>query len=325
MARRRRGLPVDGVLLLDKPQGLSSNHALQRARRLFQAQKAGHTGTLDPMATGLLPVLFGEATKFSSQLLEADKVYRTRVELGASTDTGDAEGAVIERRPVPRLEEAEVAGMIDGFIGEQEQLPPMYSALKHQGRKLYELAREGKTVERAARRICVYDARLLSASFAGSAPWFDLEVRVSKGTYVRTLAGDMAKALGCEGHISQLRRLKTGPFDADGMLTLEALEALEDQSAREATLAPIDVLLEHLPAHQLSDAGREALRFGRPARAEPLAATPPTAESVAGDGEGVLTRLYHDEAFVGLGAVDTSGDIVPRRLLSSFVAGAKTD
>ncbi|MBY6031440.1 tRNA pseudouridine(55) synthase TruB [Halomonas denitrificans] len=320
MARRRRGLPIDGVLLLDKPKGMSSNFALQRARRLYQAQKAGHTGTLDPMATGLLPVLFGEATKFSSHLLEADKVYRTRVELGRSTDTGDAEGNVIAEGVVPSLCEADVASMVDSFIGEQDQLPPMYSALKHQGRKLYELAREGKSVDRATRRIRVYDARLLSASLAGNAPAFELEVRVSKGTYVRTLAEDMAKALGCEGHISQLRRLKTGPFDAEGMLDFERLEA-DDAAAREAHLAPIDSLLQHLPAHRLSEAGVAAMRFGRTARGE--VEQHALAQMTAS--EGSLYRLYQGESFIGLGLVEPVGDIVPRRLLSSFVAGSGQD
>ncbi|WP_417329827.1 tRNA pseudouridine(55) synthase TruB [Halomonas cupida] len=315
MARRRRGLPVDGVLLLDKPQGMSSNHALQRARRLFQAQKAGHTGTLDPMATGLLPVLFGEATKFSQHLLDADKVYRTRVELGASTDTGDAEGEVVARSTVPALEESDLTAMMAGFVGEQQQTPPMYSALKLNGRKLYELAREGKSVERASRAIKVYDTRLLSASLDSASPNFDIEVRVSKGTYVRTLAEDMARALGCDGHISQLRRLKTGPFDASGMVSLEMLEALPDQAAREAQLAPIDSLLKHLPAHQLSVKGARALTYGQPARQE----LDTTMARDVGDGP---VRLYHDEAFIGLGVVEPEGDIVPRRLLSSFVAGS---
>ncbi|HET8790396.1 MAG TPA: tRNA pseudouridine(55) synthase TruB, partial [Modicisalibacter sp.] len=161
MARRRRGLPIDGVLLLDKPQGISSNHALQRARRLLQAQKAGHTGTLDPMATGLLPVCLGEATKFSSHLLEADKVYRARVRLGEITTTGDAEGVIIERREVADLGDADIESVLARFRGEIEQVPPMYSALKHQGRPLYQLAREGKTIERAPRRVTVYDTRLL--------------------------------------------------------------------------------------------------------------------------------------------------------------------
>ncbi|WP_445000162.1 tRNA pseudouridine(55) synthase TruB [Halomonas mongoliensis] len=307
MARRRRGLPVNGVLLLDKPGGMSSNHALQRARRLFQAQKAGHTGTLDPMATGLLPVCFGEATKFSAHLLAADKVYRTRVELGTVTDTGDAEGEVIERCAVPALTAADVKGVLERFHGEIEQIPPMYSALKHQGRKLYELAREGKSIERAARRVTVYDARLLA--FEGHA--FELEVKVSKGTYVRTLAEDIARALGSGGHISMLRRLATGPFDGDslggkGMLSLEALEALPDQAAREAVLLPVDVLVEHLPRLEVDAAAAQRLTHGQSARLD-----------AAGVAVGETPRLYCDGAFLGLGAVTSPQEVAPKRLLST--------
>lgn len=300
MARRRRGLPVDGVLLLDKPQGVSSNHALQRARRLLQAQKAGHTGTLDPMATGLLPVCFGEATKFTAFLLDADKIYRTRVELGVVTDTGDAEGEVIERRAVPRLTEADVEGVLERFRGEIDQVPPMYSALKHQGRKLYELAREGKSVARAARRVTVYDARLLA--FMGDA--FELEVRVSKGTYVRTLAEDIGQALGCGAHISALRRLATGPFTGDGMVTLEALEALPEQATREATLLPVDVLVEHLPRLAVDTEAARRLAHGQLARV------------AHGLVEGETPRLYYDGAFMGLGVVTTPQEVAPKRLLS---------
>ncbi|MDW7745810.1 tRNA pseudouridine(55) synthase TruB [Halomonas sp.] len=302
MARRRRGLPVNGVLLLDKPAGLSSNHALQRARRLFQAQKAGHTGTLDPMATGLLPVCFGEATKFSAHLLEADKVYRTRVELGAITDTGDAEGEVVERRAVPRLTEADLEGVLERFRGEIEQVPPMYSALKHQGRKLYELAREGKSIERAARRVRVYDARLLSLADTA----FELEVRVSKGTYIRTLAEDIGQALGCGAHISALRRLGTGPFTSEGMLTLDALEALPGQAERAAVLLPVDVLVDHLPRLEVDAAAASRLTHGQAARVE--------TDELAGD---ETARLYCDGAFLGLGVVAGPQEVAPKRLLSS--------
>lgn len=305
MARRRRGLPVNGVLLLDKPKGLSSNHALQRARRLLQAQKAGHTGTLDPMATGLLPLCFGEATKFSAHLLEADKGYRTRVELGTLTDTGDAEGEVVERREVPRLSEADIEGVLARFRGEIEQVPPMHSALKHQGRKLYELAREGRTIERAARRVTVYDARLLALEVDA----LELEVRVSKGTYIRTLAEDIGRALGCGAHISALRRLKTGPFAAsDGMLTLEALEALPDQAAREAALLPLDVLVAHLPCLEVDAAAAQRLTHGQPARV------------THGLAAGETPRLYRDGAFLGLGTVTTPQEVAPKRLLSSAAA-----
>jgi len=303
MARRRRGLPVNGIVLLDKPKGLSSNHALQRVRRLFDAQKAGHTGTLDPMATGLLPICLGEATKFSSHLLEADKVYRTRVELGVITDTGDAEGVAVERHDVPELTAQDVETVLARFRGDIDQVPPMYSALKHQGKKLYELAREGKQVERAARRVSVYDARLLS--FEGTA--FELEVSCSKGTYIRTLAEDIGKALGCGGHISQLRRIKTGPFDGDAMWTLDALEALTDQAAREAELMPVDMLVDHLPSLAVDESAYGRLAHGQPARLAIGDALPPDA----------LARLYYAESFIGLGVVKGSQEVAPKRLLST--------
>ncbi|MFO7908566.1 MAG: tRNA pseudouridine(55) synthase TruB [Halomonas sp.] len=302
MARRRRGLPVNGVLLLDKPKGMSSNHALQRVRRLLEAQKAGHTGTLDPMATGLLPICLGEATKFSAHLLEADKVYRTRVELGVITDSGDAEGAVIERREVPELTAEQVERALSRFRGEIEQVPPMYSALKYQGKKLYELAREGRHVERAARRINVYDARLLSLDDRA----FELEVSCSKGTYIRTLAEDIGLVLGCGAHISALRRLKTGPFGADTMWTLDALEQLDDQAAREAQLMPVDVLVEHLPFQVVDEQAYQRLSHGQSAQLETSAFTPNT-----------LMRLYHASVFIGLGVVKGDNEVAPKRLLSS--------
>ncbi|MCE8042606.1 tRNA pseudouridine(55) synthase TruB [Halomonas daqingensis] len=302
MARRRRGLPVNGVLLLDKPKGASSNHALQRVRRLLQAQKAGHTGTLDPMATGLLPVCLGEATKFSAHLLEADKVYRTRVQLGAVTDTGDAEGEVIERCAVPSLTAADVERVLERFRGEIEQTPPMYSALKHQGRKLYELAREGKSVERAVRRVTVYDARLLA--FEGDA--FELEVRVSKGTYVRTLAEDIGRALGSGAHITALRRLGTGPFDSEGMLPIEALEALAGQDEREAALLPVDVLVAHLPRLDVDERARQRLVHGQAASVD-----------AGGEQAGKLARLYCGETFIGLGVVTGPQEVAPKRLLNT--------
>jgi tRNA pseudouridine55 synthase len=304
MARRRRGLPVNGVLLLDKPPGLSSNQALQRARCLFQAQKAGHTGTLDPMATGLLPVCFGEATKFSAHLLEADKVYHTRVELGVITDTGDAEGEVVETLAMPPLGAAELEGVLARFRGEIDQVPPMVSALKHQGRRLYELAREGQSVERAARRVTVYDARLLGVEDGA----FEMEVRCSKGTYIRTLAEDIGRELGGGAHISMLRRLKTGPFTARGMLTLEALEALPDQVEREASLLPVDALVDHLPRLEVDEAASRRIGQGQSVRLD-------TGEL----GRGETARLYRDESFVGLGMVTGPQEVAPKRLLSAAV------
>lgn len=322
MARRRRGLPVNGVLLLDKPAGLSSNHALQRVRRLFQAQKAGHTGTLDPMATGLLPICLGEATKFSAWLLEADKAYRTRVEPGVITDTGDAEGEVVERREVPALDEASIEAVLERFRGEIDQVPPMYSALKHQGHKLYELAREGRHVERAARRISVYDARLTALDTVpdnDTVPEiraFELDIRCSKGTYIRTLAEDIGLELGCGAHISALRRLATGAFDAGGMWTLEALEALADQPAREAVLMAPDVLVAHLPALALDDVAHGRLIHGQQASLESELA------------EAATARLYHQGAFIGLGCVvrqaDGAATVAPKRLISHPAAAPRS-
>ncbi|WP_136066875.1 tRNA pseudouridine(55) synthase TruB [Modicisalibacter radicis] len=303
MARRRRGLPIDGVLLLDKPRGVSSNHALQRVRRLFQAQKAGHTGTLDPMATGLLPVCFGEATKFSSYLLEADKVYRTYVRLGEITDSGDADGELIERRPVPTLETADIERVLVDFRGEIEQVPPMYSALKHQGKPLYQLAREGKTIARAPRRVTVYDMRLVGREPTG----FELEVACSKGTYIRTLAEEIGAALGCGAHISVLRRLKTGPFQAADMFDFAALEAESEAARREQVLLPTDVLVAHLPRLDVDDATAQRVLNGQRARFDTT--------GLSNDGGPV--RLYRDAAFLGLVAVTAAGEIAPRRLVAT--------
>lgn len=301
MARRRRGLPVDGVLLLDKPQGMSSNRALQKARGLFQAQKAGHTGTLDPMATGLLPVCFGEATKFSAHLLEADKCYRARVQLGVTTDSGDAEGNVLEHRAVPELNEARLLAVIERFIGEIEQVPPMYSALKHQGRPLYELARAGKEIERAPRRVKIYHIALLEME----QDHFDIDVSCSKGTYIRTLAEDLGAALGCGAHLSRLRRLKTGPFVADSMVDFATLEAGDDAALRDALL-PVDVLLQHLPRLEVDRGAAEKVMLGQRIGAD--------TDELGPDG---LARLYHDERLLGLVVVTAPGELAPKRMISS--------
>ncbi|MGS0468962.1 tRNA pseudouridine(55) synthase TruB [Cobetia marina] len=307
MGRRRRGLPIDGVLLLDKPKGMSSNYALQKARRLYQAQKAGHTGTLDPMATGLLPVCFGEATKFSSHLLEADKVYRARIKFGQVTDTGDAEGEILREREIPELAEAELEAVLDRFRGEIDQVPPMYSALKHQGRPLYELARQGIEIERAVRRVTIYNMALLARHSDG----IEIEVAVSKGTYIRSLAEDIGEALGCGAHLTALRRLKTGPFTGDAMLDFERLEALADQQAREGVLLPVDILLDHLPRLDITaEMARKILRGQQ-------------AETTTGSLEvDSLARVYQDQQLLGLVRIAAEGIIAPRRLLSSAVEAA---
>jgi tRNA pseudouridine55 synthase len=248
--------PVHGVLLLDKPLGLSSNQALQKAKWLLRAEKAGHTGTLDPLATGVLPLCFGAATKFSQIHLDADKTYETVVRLGQKTSTGDAEGEVLETRPVS-CTPGQVVEVLDRFMGPIEQVPPMHSALKKDGKALYEYAREGQTVERAARHVVIHDLELLDMQLGGDEPQLRLRVHCSKGTYIRTLGEDIAEALGCGGHLRMLRRTATGPFDVDQCVTLEALEAM-GEAERLALLLPVQTLLQgHTEcALEAEDAGR---------------------------------------------------------------------
>ena len=233
--------PVHGVLLLDKPIGLSSNDALQKAKWLLRAEKAGHTGTLDPLATGVLPLCFGAATKFSQLHLDADKTYETTVRLGVKTSTADAEGEVISERPVT-CTVGQVVEVLDRFMGPIAQVPPMYSALKKDGKALYEYARAGETVEREPRHVVIHDLELLEMQLEGDAPFLRLRVTCSKGTYIRTLGEDIAEALGCGGHLSALRRVATGPFEESACVTLEDLGAM-DELQREARLMPVQSLL----------------------------------------------------------------------------------
>lgn len=242
---------VHGVLLLDKPLGLSSNDALVRAKRLLRALKAGHTGTLDPLATGLLPLCFGEATKFSQDLLEADKTYEATVRLGLKTATGDAEGEVIAERPVTCDIAALRAAMLR-FAGEIEQVPPMHSALKKDGRPLYEYARAGQTVERAARRVTIHEITLLDCGLP-QVPGFSMRVTCSKGTYIRTLAEDIGEALGCGAHLTGLRRTAVGDLSLEGAVTLEQIEQRSDEE-RPVMLAPVDALLQRCVAVTLDEA-----------------------------------------------------------------------
>jgi tRNA pseudouridine55 synthase len=233
--------PVHGVLLLDKPLGLSSNDALQKAKWLLRAEKAGHTGTLDPLATGVLPLCFGAATKFSQLHLDADKTYETTVRLGIKTSTADAEGEVIAQRPVT-CTVGQVVEVLDRFMGPITQVPPMYSALKKDGKALYEYARAGETVEREPRHVVIHDLELLEVQLDGDTPFLRLRVTCSKGTYIRTLGEDIAEALGCGGHLSALRRVATGPFEEAGCVTLEDLTSM-DEPQREARLMPVQSLL----------------------------------------------------------------------------------
>ncbi len=233
---------MHGVLLLDKPLGLSSNQALQKAKWLLRAEKAGHTGTLDPLATGVLPLCFGAATKFSQLHLDADKIYETTVLLGIKTSTADAEGEVIATRSVV-CTLGQVVEVLDRFTGPIEQVPPMHSALKKDGKALYEYAREGETVERAPRAVVIHELELLEARLDGETPFLRLRVACSKGTYIRTLGEDIAEALGCGGHLIALRRVGTGPFEEGQCITLPALEAM-DEAQRLRSLQPVQVLLQ---------------------------------------------------------------------------------
>lgn len=267
-ARRVRGRDIRGVLLLDKPRGITSNHALQRVKRLYDAAKAGHTGSLDPLATGMLPICFGAATRLGAYLLDAHKSYRVTARLGAATDTGDADGTVTERREAPIPAETDVRAALAGFVGEIEQVPPMYSALKQDGVRLYRLARRGVTVEREARRVTI-DA----VTFEDYAwPELRFSVRCSKGTYVRTLVVDVAAALGTLGHVQELRRCAVDPFTAEQMTSLETLEAFAAQGDHEALdrlLLPADSALPDWPAVVLGPDAAERLSHGQAVAADP--------------------------------------------------------
>lgn len=291
--------PVDGVLLLDKPVGLSSNQALQQAKRLYQAAKAGHTGSLDPFATGLLPVCFGEATKFSHFLLDADKTYSATMRLGATTTTGDTEGEIVTTAEVNVTRE-KMEEVLRGFLGESHQVPPMYSALKHQGKALYEYARAGIEIERLARAVNIRHIELLELDQSSAT----IRVSCSKGTYIRTLAEDIGKALGCGAYLTQLRRTMSGPFDLSRGVTLEALEAMQLEE-RDAILLSPDCMLQDLPAVALDDDRAYYLCQGQsvwqPGKLQ------------QGD-----VRLYgQGQRFLGLGEVTSDGKIAPRRLVQT--------
>ncbi|GLQ29699.1 tRNA pseudouridine(55) synthase TruB [Litoribrevibacter albus] len=256
MARKRKGLSINGVVLLDKPHGLSSNQALQKVRWSYQAKKAGHTGALDPLATGLLPVCLGEATKFSQFLLDADKAYITRAKLGQTTTTEDAEGEVVSERPVPALTESLVEGVLTEFRGQIDQVPPMYSALKRDGQPLYKLAREGKLIDIEPRKVTILSLELMAIE----GDELILNVECTKGTYIRSLVRDIGEALGCGAHVKELRRTKAGPFDISQCVTLEALEQVE---TRENVLRVSDCGLSAMPVAELNQEQVDDLLLGR--------------------------------------------------------------
>jgi tRNA pseudouridine55 synthase len=286
---------IDGALLLDKPVGVSSNATLQQAKKLLGAAKAGHAGTLDPLACGLLVGLFGEATKFAGPLLDADKEYLATLALGSRTSTGDAEGEVIEKRPV-NVTPAALAAVVERFRGEIEQVPPMHSALKHKGTPLYRLARRGEEVTRAARRVRISCLETLSFEV----PLLRIRVVCSKGTYIRVLAEDIGAALGCGAHLSALRRTRSGRFRVESALTLDTLEALPIHERRRALLE-LPALLQGLPRAELGAAEEARLRQGQ-------------ALKIGGLEPGLCAVVRPDGGVIGLGTADGDGGLKPLRL-----------
>ncbi len=292
---------VHGIILLDKPHGVSSNSALQRVKRLFQARKAGHTGSLDPLATGLLPVCLGDATKMSGFLLDADKSYRVLVKLGVKTTTGDAEGAAVAVRPVADIDELRLLRVLADFTGPIEQVPPMHSAIKQNGQPLYKLAHQGIVVERQSRSVTIHKISLLR--FDGDL--VEVDVDCSKGTYIRVLAEDIGEALGCGAHVAALRRTRAGPFDGAQMLTLDALEerATEGWSCLDGVLLPMDSALAHWPDVLLPDDAAYFIRQGQAVRASQA----PLSGWVK-----LYTRQRH---FLGVGCMLEDGRVAPKRLV----------
>ena len=297
MQYRRPKRNVSGVLLLDKPLGFSSNQALQKVKWIFQAAKAGHTGTLDPLATGLLPLCFGEATKFAHYLTDADKTYIATIKLGVTTNTGDAEGQVLSTHIV-NVSPAEFANACEQFIGKISQIPPMYSALKHEGKALYEYARAGVEIQRASRIITIHSIKV--NTFAHDVA--NVSVSCSKGTYVRTLAEDIGAVLGCGAHLSGLRRIQTANYSIEQAVTLEQFEAMNLEQ-RQTALMPMDSAVLHLPAILIDADSTHYLRQGQ--------AVWQSGVNVKG-----LLRLYNENhEFLGLGEQDDDGKIAPKRLI----------
>lgn len=310
---RRRGRDVHGVFLLDKQQGASSNDVLQKVKRLFNANKAGHTGALDPLATGMLPICLGEATKFSQYLLDSDKRYRVIARLGERTDTSDADGNIVETRAV-NFNQSELDAALESFRGETMQVPTMFSALKYQGRKLYEYAREGITVPREARPITVFELRFIR--WEGNE--LELEIHVSKGTYIRTIIDDLGEKLGCGAHVIMLRRLQVARYPIEKMMTLEELQAVAatvnaaetpDYAPLDALLLPMDSPAEDFPVVNLPSAVAAYFKQGMPVQA----ANVPQ--------QGLVRVTEGDERkFIGMAEIADDGRVAPRRLVVEFPA-----
>ncbi|MDX1559282.1 MAG: tRNA pseudouridine(55) synthase TruB [Marinobacter sp.] len=309
MSRRRKGRDVNGILVIDKPIGVTSNGILQQVKRLFGAAKAGHTGALDPLATGVLPLCFGEATKFSQMMLDSDKAYIATARLGIRTETGDSEGAVVAEKPVPAGLTAEVLeSVLDGFRGDIQQVPSMYSALKHKGRPLYEYAREGIEVERPARPVTIYELTLLDVRENE----LDIAVSCTKGTYIRSLVEDIGEALGCGAHVTALRRTMASGFTLASAHAVTDLEAMRERGeSLDGLLVAPDAALSMFPEHRLAGQALVSILNGQPVR-------------IPGQAYEGFVRLYAsesaNESFVGLAEAFPEGEqtnLVPRRLVKS--------
>ena len=305
MARQRRGRPVDGILILDKPIGLSSNRALQNVKHLYTAAKAGHTGSLDPLATGVLPLCFGEATKFSQYLLDADKAYESTFVLGTITNSGDAEGKVLEERDTSGITQADVVAALKAFEGEIQQVPSMFSAIKQNGQPLYKLARQGLEVERKSRSVVIKTLQM-RAFRPGVKPEVDIFLECTKGTYVRSLAEDLGNSLGCGAFVSALRRTRAGSFEIGDSITLSALESLKTNGEIEQMdqlLLPADAALGALPLVRLSESGGFYMRQGQPVMV-------PNAPC-----DGIVRVALETGEFLGVAEILDDGRVAPRRLI----------
>lgn len=311
MVKQRRGRPIDGILILDKPAGMTSNAALQTVKRLYFAAKAGHTGSLDPLATGVLPLCFGEATKFSQYLLDADKIYRSTFVFGITTDSGDSDGEIIARGDASQLTQATIEAALAQFRGDIEQVPSMFSALKKDGQPLYKLARQGIEVERAARAVTVRELRIeafrANAGVAGANAEVDVWIHCSKGTYVRSIAEDLGKVLGCGAHVGKLRRVQAGPFAESESVSLNTLEGLKARDAfveMDSLLRATTTALDALPKLILAESAGFYLRQGQPV----LVPKAPTS--------GLVQLQLASGEFIGVGEILDDGRVAPRRLVN---------
>jgi tRNA pseudouridine55 synthase len=310
--RRKSGRSVNGVLLLNKPIGLTSNKVLQKVRWLFDANRAGHTGALDPLASGVLPLCFGEATKFSQYLLDSDKYYRSTYTLGMSTATGDSEGEIISQQDASNITLQQVQDKIQDFQGEIDQVPSMYSALKHNGQPLYKLARQGIEIDRPARQITIFDYQIIDFRPGPNAE-VDVEVHCSKGTYIRTLAEDLGSALGCGAHVSALHRFRAGPFDEQQTISLKELEKLKEQGSVEELdqlLKPVDTPVSNYPAVEFDQIMAGYFQLGQEISSN---------KAFHQGQEGDIVRVFREGGtFLGVGTVTADGKVAPKRLIVEY-------